>query len=392
MIPRHVQSTIQSYMPGYPVIAITGPRQSGKTTLARMLFKDLPYISLENPDIKELAANDPRHFLRQYKDGAVFDEVQKAPQIISYLQQIVDEGPKHCRFVLTGSQQFGIRSKITQSLAGRVAMIRLLPFSVEELYKNVKTVPELDELLCKGFYPPIYDRGLDAYHWYSNYFQTYIERDVHQLINIRDISNFQKFVRLCAARTGQLLNLSSIANDCGITHNTVKAWISILEASYIVFLLQPYYKNYGKRLVKTPKIYFYDVGLASFLTGIQSAEMMSTHQYRGSLFENFIIAEIIKLNYNKGLIPQIYFWRDRIGNEVDLLIEHGAYVQPIEIKSGSTFNNDFIKGLKNIQNIEKIIIKNSSLIYGGINRVKYKNINVLPWKEFAIRMDTVGSN
>lgn len=383
MIKRSVEKTLKKLVKGYPAIAITGPRQSGKTTLAKMVFNDRPYVSLENPDIRERALEDPKNFLKRYiKEGAVFDEVQRCPELFSYLQQIIDEGPGHCRFILTGSSQFGLRSKISQSLAGRVAMIHLLPFCCQELYNDRSSLPDFDRLLLYGFYPPIYDRNLEPSYWYANYFQTYIERDVHQLINIRDLSVFQKFVRLCAARTGQLVNLSNLSVECGINHNTAKAWISILEASYIVHLLQPYYNNYGKRLVKTPKIYFYDTGLAAYLTGINNLEMMSTHQYRGKLFETFIINEIIKSSFNSGIPYQIYFWRDRGGNEVDVITEKGNNIKPLEIKSGSTFNKDFLKGINSILKIDNIALVEPSLIYGGEDTLSFKEYKILSWKDF----------
>ena len=324
MIPRHAKKTLLELAKGYPAIAITGPRQSGKTTLAKHVFKDKPYVSLENPDLKEMSQIDPRGFLEKYKNGAVFDEAQRSPELFSYLQEIIDESHKPGRFVLTGSQQFGLFSGISQSLAGRVGLVHLLPFTYHELYspKKHKTGSrDLDHVLFSGLYPPVHDRKLDPHVWYGNYIQTYIERDVRQMVNVRDLSTFQRFVRLCAGRIGQLVKLSGLAEDCGITHNTAKAWISILEASYIVFLLQPHHANFNKRIIKTPKLYFYDTGLAAWLLSIQNPDQLNIHPLRGALFESYVISEFFKAKFNQGVKPNYYFWRDRSGNEIDFLME-----------------------------------------------------------------------
>ena len=263
MIKRNAETTLKSLMKGYPIVTITGPRQSGKTTLSQITYPHMNYVSLENPETREMAVNDTKAFLKRYKDGAIFDEVQRAPQILSYLQEMVDQNKKPGQYILTGSQQFGLLSGITQSLAGRTALIKLLPFALHELHNKSNSLKnkDLDSIIFKGFYPPIHDRDLDPQIWLANYISSYIERDVRQLINIRDLSSFQRFIKLCAGRTGQLLNLSNLASDCGISHNTAKSWISILEASYIIFLLQPHHQNFNKRLIKTPKLYFYDIGL-----------------------------------------------------------------------------------------------------------------------------------
>ncbi|MFW5863096.1 MAG: ATP-binding protein, partial [Spirochaetota bacterium] len=312
MIPRDAGETLKKLSKDYPVLVITGPRQSGKTTLVKSIFSDREYLSFENPDVREMAISDPRGFLNRYRDGAVFDEIQRAPDLLSYMQQIIDENIRPGMFILTGSQQFGLISGITQSLAGRSALVRLLPFTLREWYGKNINVP-IDQVLYSGLYPPIHDRKLDPNLWYANYINTYIERDVRQLVNVRDLNTFQRFVRLCAGRTGNLVNLSDLASDCGITHNTAKSWLSILEASYIIFLLSPYHKNFNKRIITTPKLYFYDTGLACWLLSIQNDEQVNTHPMRGPLFESLIISEYFKSSFNKGLPGFYYFWRDRSG-------------------------------------------------------------------------------
>ena len=379
MIPRDAGETLKKLSKDYPVLVITGPRQSGKTTLVKSIFSDREYISFENPDVREMAISDPRGFLNRYRDGAVFDEIQRAPDLLSYMQQIIDENIRPGMFILTGSQQFGLISGITQSLAGRSALVRLLPFTLREWYGKNINVP-IDQVLYSGLYPPIHDRKLDPNLWYANYINTYIERDVRQLVNVRDLNTFQRFVRLCAGRTGNLVNLSDLASDCGITHNTAKSWLSILEASYIIFLLSPYHKNFNKRIIKTPKLYFYDTGLACWLLSIQNYEQVNTHPMRGPLFESFIISEYFKSSFNKGLPGFYYFWRDRSGNEIDLLIEEGGKIRPVEIKSGATLNTDYFKGLHHFASIASDIIE-PTLIYGGDDSLSHAGVTVTSWRE-----------
>ncbi|MBN2321947.1 MAG: ATP-binding protein [Acidobacteria bacterium] len=381
MIPRSVEKVLPSLISGYPVITITGPRQSGKTTLSREFFASKPYVSFENPDTREEAQSDPRSFLERYRDGAVFDEVQRLPELLSYLQQIVDEGPKSCRFVLTGSQQFGLNSKITQSLAGRTALIHLLPFSYEELYSFHDKNPSMESALFTGLYPPIHDRGLDPQKWYADYVQTYIERDIRSILNVRDLSLFQLFLKMCAARCGCLINLSGIASDCGITHNTAKEWISILEAGYIVFRVVPYFNNLGKRLVKTPKLYFYDTGLATYLLGIKAPEQLAVHPHRGAIFETFIAAEIMKSAFHSAEPPSLYFWRDRSGNEIDFIIDRGSDLLPIEAKSGRTVASDWFDGLKNWRAFARDRAKQAVLIYGGDETYSREGTTVTSWRK-----------
>jgi predicted AAA+ superfamily ATPase len=385
MIPRDAAKSLLRFSNHYPVMTVTGPRQSGKTTLVRATFPEKPYVSLEDPDELEAAKADPRGFLARYPDGAILDEAQKCPDIFSYLQSHVDLDGRPGLFILTGSQQFGLLSKISQSLAGRTGIIQLLPFSMAELETANILTSDLKGLLFKGMYPPVYDRDIPPPNWYSAYMMTYIERDLRQLINVRDLSMFQRFVRMCAARTGQLLNLSSLANDCGITHNTARAWFSVLEASYLVFALPPYYRNFSKRLVKTPKIYFYDTGLAAWLLGIQNPEQLSIHPMRGALFEALIVAELIKNRQNQGIPGNLYFWRDSTGNEIDVIIEAGDKMMPLEIKSGQTVTPDFFTGLQKwfkLSGSEK-----GWLVYGGRQPQTRQNIEVIPWRLLPRSMD-----
>ena len=381
MIDRKAAATLKQLAKGFPVVAITGPRQSGKTTLAKFVFANKPYVSLEDPDQIEFATTDPRGFLARYQEGAILDEIQRAPSLFSYLQGIVDEKHQTGLFIITGSEQFGLISKITQSLAGRVGLLQLLPFSLEEL-KSVELSPKtLDATLLKGFYPPIYDRSISPSVWYANYVSTYVERDVRQMLEIKDLSTFQRFLRMTAARTGQLLNLSSLANDCGITHNTAKAWLSILEASYIVFLLKPFHNNFGKRLTKAPKIYFYDPGLAAWLLGIKDVQQIAIHSMRGPLFESFVVSEILKDKCNKGLDANLDFWRDNTGNEIDILIEEARTIIPIEVKSGQTVSRDFYaylkKWLSDISNFKS----QPYVVYGGQESFNREGDEILPWNK-----------
>ncbi|MEE8057439.1 MAG: ATP-binding protein [Pseudomonadales bacterium] len=379
-LPRTAEATLKRLATSFPVIGITGPRQAGKTTLARHEFAEKPYISLEDPDQLDFAQTDPRRFLGQFKRGAVLDEVQRCPQLFSYLQRIVDEAQQMGQFVLTGSQQFGFREKITQTLAGRIGLIHLLPFSASEL-KASGLVPEsLDNVLYKGFYPPLYDRHIQPNDWYAAYVQTYIERDVQQLIKVKDLNAFRTFLRLCAGRAGQIVNLSGIGNDCGVSHNTVREWLSVLEASYIVFQLQPHFNNFSKRMIKSPKLYFYDTGLLVWLLGIKQAEHIAMHAMRGALFENFIIGELLKHQYAQGEPSSLYFWRDNNGLEIDVIIDQGDELIPVEIKAGQTINKDFFKNLKKWRALAGDKANQAYLIYGGDQVQDRSDANVLPWR------------
>ena len=407
MVPRQAESALQQHAKGYPILAITGPRQSGKTTLARSTFPDQPYVSLEDPDTRAFAEEDPRGFLARYPVGAILDEAQRCPALFSYLQTRVDLDQRMGRFVLTGSQQFGLLSHITQSLAGRVGLIQLLPFALQELLdSHEKTtgrpefsrtpsggqtrsgwagtahtaVGSLDDLLWRGLYPPLHDRNLAPEQWFANYVMTYVERDVRQIIEVQNLSLFQRFLKMCAARCGQLLNMSSLANDCGVSHKTIGAWLSVLEAGYIVFLLQPHHQNFGKRLVKTPKLYFHDTGLAAYLMGIRDPAHLSIHSARGALFENFVISELLKRRYNQGLASNLYFWRNNTGEEVDVLIEHGDKLMPVEIKSGQTFTSDFLAGLNKWTRYAGDKALPAHLVYGGDENMTRSGVSVHSWQ------------
>ena len=380
-ISRLAEKTLHELAAGYPVLAVTGPRQSGKTTLVRHVFPEHDYVSLEDIDQREFADNDPRGFLDRFPNGVVLDEAQRCPVLFSYIQGRVDEHRRVAKFILTGSQQFGLLSGITQSLAGRSALVNLLPLGLKELTAAEKLPPDLNRLFFDGTYPPLYDRTLDPHRWYGNYVRTYLERDVRQLINVQDLGNFQRFLRLCAARTGQLLNLSSLATDCGITHNTAKSWISVLEASYLIHLLPPHHRNFNKRLVKTPKLYFLDTGLAAWLLRIQNHEQLATHPTRGALFETWVVSELLKTRYNRALESNLYFWRDRSGHEVDILIDLGTRLSAMEIKSGRTVNRDFFKGLEYWGELAGESAGPLWLVYGGESGQSRSGIGVVPWGE-----------
>ena len=380
-IPRNAESRLKHFARGYPVLVVTGPRQSGKSTLVRHAFPEHRYVSLEYLDQREFAETDPRGFLNQFTGGAILDEAQRCPALFSYLQTRIDERQQPGEFILTGSRQFGLLPGIAQSLAGRAALLTLLPMTYDELQRAEKVGRNLDKILFDGAYPPIFDRGLEPHPWYGNYVRTYLERDVRQLIKVQDLDTFRRFLKLCAGRTGQLLNLSSLANDCGITHNTAKAWISVLEASYIVHLLPPHHQNFNKRLIKTPKLYFLDTGLANWLLGIQNSEQLTTHVQRGALFETWIIGELLKARYNAGETSNLYFWRDRSGHEVDLLIDHGTHLSPLEIKSGQTINKDYFKGLEFWKNLAGDNAGKAWLVYGGDTRQLRSDFTILPWYE-----------
>lgn len=376
MIPRTLTPILKNLARQYPVVTITGPRQSGKTTLCRETFPNKPYINLESPDLRQFAVSDPRGFLAAYPDGAILDEIQRAPQLLSYLQPLVDEQSAPGQYILTGSQQFEVMTNISQSLAGRTALLKLLPFSIEEL-SQAGISSGIDTLLLNGFYPRIYDAGLNPTQALGDYLETYVERDIRQLINIKDLALFEKFVKLCAGRTGQLLNLQSLGNDVGISHTTARRWLTLLEASYVVFLLQPWFANISKRQVKTPKLYFYDVGLAAYLLGAESELHISRHPLRGNLFENMIIIEALKYRYHRGKRNNLHFWRDGKGHEIDLLVESGPDIMPVEIKSGATISDDFFKGLRTFTNqLPQVPV--SSLVYGG--KEKQKRSDVLIWR------------
>ena len=368
---------------GFPIVAITGPRQSGKTTLAKLTFPQKPYLSLEDPDVRSTAENDPRGLLASFPNGAILDEAQRAPQLFSYLQTKVDEQILPGMFVLTGSQQFGLLSGITQSLAGRVGLIHLLPFAASELSSARQLPRSLEELLVRGLYPPLYDRNILPSDWFSGYIATYVDRDARQLINVRNLSAFQRFVKMCAARTGQILNLSSLSSDCGITHNTAASWISVMEASYLIYLLRPHHRNFNKRLIKAPKLYFFDVGLAAWLLGIHTPEQIRFHSQRGAIFETFVVTEFLKDRFNQGLPANLFYWRDSKGLEIDLILEAGDKLNAIEIKSGQTIVPDFFSSLKLWGKLTGQTDLPAWLIYGGDKALTNENISIVPWKNIS---------
>ena len=383
MIPRTALDTLARLGRGFPVVMLTGPRQSGKTTLARAAFPDKPYISLENPDEREFAQSDPRRFLGRLPDGAVLDEVQRCPELLSWLQGVVDERRAMGHFVLTGSQQFGLLSRISQSLAGRVGRVELLPLSGPELNGAGLLPPSLETLLLGGGYPALYDRDLRPSDWFPNYVATYVERDVRQLLAVRDLTQFQRFVRLCAGRSGQLLNLTALGADCGISAVTAREWLSVLEASYLVFRLPPFHRNFGKRLVKTPKLYFLDVGLMAWLLGIRDASSVETHAARGALFETWVISEWVKARFNDGAPADLYFWRDNKGHEVDLLFETNGRMQAVEIKSGTTLATDWLTAARRWQALAGEETHPPILVYGGAGDYPRQGCRVLGWRELA---------
>ena len=379
MIPRKAEAIIHKLSKEFPILALTGPRQSGKTTLAKACFPSKPYITLENPNMLKLALDDSKGFLNHYRPkGAVLDEVQRAPQILSCLQAIVDEDKEMGAFVLTGSQQFQLLAQAAPSPPGRIGLIELLPFSYEEIGNRVGRLSHLNEWIFKGGYPPLYDRELDAQDWFAGSVMTCLERDIRAIKNGQDVHLFRLFVRTCAARVGQVLNLSSLASDCGITHNTARSWVSFLETSYIVFLLPPYYVDFGKRIVKSPKLYFYDTGLACWLLGIKSAEQIKTHSSQNALFENMVIADAMKGYFTIGKRAPFYYYRDSSGTEIDLIIEQGKEIQTVEIKPGATLNSDYFKSLKKWDQLSKhTSVK--TLVYSGDTQITTQEINVTPW-------------
>ncbi|MFW5854579.1 MAG: ATP-binding protein [Thermodesulfobacteriota bacterium] len=388
MIEREAASKALKLASQYPVLTITGPRQSGKTTLCRMIFGGKAYVSLEDVDERGFARSDPRGFLNRFPEGAIIDEVQRAPDLLSYIQTIVDENRKDGFFILTGSQQFELLESISQSLAGRTAMLKLMPFTLTEAYGPDISNVSLEKMLYTGLYPRIFDKGLDPTEAMSFYVNTYVERDLRMLINVKDLSKFEIFLKLCAGRTGQILNMTSLGNDCGVNHATVKSWLSVLEASYIVKLMRPYYRNFNKRLVKSPKLYFWDTGLAAFLLGIQNEKQMATHPLKGMLFESFVTSEMLKHRFNAGKTDHLYFFRDNSGNEVDLICDHGIQLDAVEIKSGQTVASDFFKGLTFLSNLTDAV-RQSYLVYGGEKQfIRGNNIQVTPWRRIQDAVET----
>lgn len=391
LINRSVEKTLIHLAAQYPIVTITGPRQSGKTTLSKKCFENKPYVNLESPDVRQFALDDPRGFLNQYRDGAIFDEIQRAPGLVSYLQPLVDDDPREGRYILTGSQQFEVSNTINQSLAGRTALLKLLPFSIEEIRSRFP-LPAVDALLYHGFYPRLWDRGLNPTQALGDYYETYIERDLRQLVTVKDLNLFQRFIKLCTGRIGQLLNTSNLANETGVSHTTARNWLSLLEASYVIFLLPPYHTNISKRLVKSPKLYFYDIGLAAFLLGIENSRQMSRDPLRGNLFENMVIVEALKCRFNQGRKSNLFFYRDAKGNEVDLLMVSGADILPVEIKAGMTITRDYFKGLKHFaKTFPDRIPQGGAVVYAGLEAQERTGVSVVPFSEMGNFFGSQGS-
>jgi len=380
MIDRHLKSEFYRLLKEYPIVTLLGPRQAGKTTLARHALPDYHYCNLENPETRQFALDDPKAFLAQYTSGVILDEIQRVPELLSYIQVVVDKSPENGRYVLTGSHQLSLREAITQSLAGRTSILNLLPFSVDELSTGGIEFDTFEAYIYQGFLPRIYDQRQRPTQAYSNYYQTYIERDVRQLINLKDLSLFEKFMKLLAGRAGQLMDYSSLANDVGVAAKTIRHWLSILEASFVVYKLTPYFDNFGKRVVKSPKFYFIDTGLLAFLLGIEKPAQISRDPLIGQMFENLIVIECLKARANQGQLPNLYFYRDSNGNEADIIYQRGRELSVIEVKSSSTYKTTLLKGLVNITKLSPAMTK-SYLIYAGEKMLFSNGVEALKYNQ-----------
>ena len=382
MIKRGIEERLLKLAGSFKAVAIMGPRQSGKTTLVKALFPDKEYISLENPEKRKYAIEDPVGFLDGIRNGAILDEVQRVPDLFSYLQEVLDNSKERGRFIFTGSTNLLLNQTITQTLAGRVAHIQLLPFTNSEIAESTGNKSDM-ELIFNGFYPPVFDQELDPAEWYPSYIRTYIEGDVRQIKNITDLILFERFIRILAGRTAQELNLTSISNDCGVDVKTIQSWISVLETSYIIFLLKPHHKNFNKTIVKRPKLFFYDTGIVCSLLGISSMDQLNSHPLKGSLFETMVVSEQVKRQSFSSRSGNLFYWRDKTGHEIDLLIEEADLIYPIEIKSARTLNTDFFKNLIYYKNLSGV--KESALLYGG-NEIQNRSdgVKVMNWRRFRL--------
>lgn len=380
-INRRIKNAMDNLIDKYPILTVTGPRQSGKTTFIKSQYSEYQYVNLENPDIRNFAYEDPNGFLKLYNRKVVFDEVQRVPYLFSYLQSKVDESNEMGQYILSGSQNFQLIRTITQSLAGRVALFKLFPFDFEEMKSADLLSDDYSVNLQRGFYPAIFKRDIPPDIFFSNYIQTYIERDLTELINIKDLNLFRNFISMCASRAGQLLNLNSLANECGVSQPTAKSWLSVLQSSYIVFLLQPYFRNFNKRITKSAKLYFYDTGLLCHLLKIKDYNEVKLSQFKGHLFENFIISELVKNNYHKNQLKDLLFWRDSAGHEVDLMYQDGEYFNIMEIKSNETIMNSMFKGLFYYENLAPHTIKNKLLIHTGLFNHDRSSVKIISWKD-----------
>ena len=380
MIKRMITSELSVLLSEYPVVTVLGPRQAGKTTLVRSVLIGYSYSNLEVPEVRHFAETDPKAYLGQFSGPVIIDEVQRVPELLSYIQAIVDEESVNGRFVLTGSHQLELHEAVSQSLAGRTAILNLLPFTIGELADAGVSFDRFETYCYRGFLPRIYDRNIRPTTAYSNYFRTYVERDIRQLINIKDVSLFEKLLHLLAGRVGQIVDFSSLANDVGVDAKTIKHWVSILEASFLLFKLPPYFENFGKRVIKSPKYYFTDVGLLCFILGMRKEGQITRDPLVGGVFENLVIIDILKERYNRGLLPELYFFRDSNGNEVDLLIKNGRELIAVEIKSGSTFSSAQLKGLKRFQGIA-VEVSDAFLVYNGDSLQLSAGMQALNFKE-----------
>ncbi len=381
-LKREMVNLLKQRTKGFPVITITGPRQSGKTTFAKMNFPDYQYVSLESFDNRDHAINDPRDFIKQYPDKTIIDEFQRAPELTSYLQEHIDNVNKPGMYILTGSNQFEYLHSVTQSLAGRTIMLKLLPFNYTELYSKENKLPKLDDIIVKGWYPRIYDQQMDHGDFYRSYFETYIQRDVNEIVQVKSLSDFRKFTQLCAGRTGQIVNFSNIANEIGVSYHTIKSWLSILQASFIVELLQPYHRNFNKRITKSAKLYFLDTGLACNLIGIHNSKQLSTHPLRGELFETYVFSELLKHKYNNPIFSNLYYYRDSNNNEIDFLVESGYGLIPIEVKLNSTPRKMHFKNIEYFNKLSENVSKNY-LVYSGNDNMHRFNSEIVGYNSIG---------
>ncbi len=383
MINRDIEAELHKLLGEYPVVTLLGPRQAGKTTLARNALPTYGYCNLEHPETRQFAIDDPKAFLAQFDGDVILDEIQRVPDLLSYIQVAVDNNQRNGQFVLTGSHQLALRQAITQSLAGRTSILNLLPFSISELANSKITFSHPEEYIYQGFLPRIYDQQQRPTQAYSNYYQTYIERDVRQLINLKDLSLFEKFMKLLAGRVGQLMDYSSLANDVGISAKTIRHWLSILEASFVIYKLAPYFENFGKRVVKSPKYYFIDTGLLAFLLGIERPSQVSRDPLVGQMFENLIVIECLKIRANQGQLPNLYFYRDSNGNEADILYQRGRELMVIEVKSSSTYKTPLLKSLKKIAGLSPLIA-HAYLVYAGETLTFSSDITALKYDQVKL--------
>jgi hypothetical protein len=382
MIARLMTNTAKKLWMQYPVVTITGPRQSGKTTLAQNAFPEAEYVNLEIPDIREEARRDARLFIERHAAPAIFDEVQNAPEIVSYIQAEVDRRGQNAQYILTGSHQPALQATVSQSLAGRTALLELLPLSIDELTAAGKR-KNRDRWIFEGFMPRSYDSGPEPTRLYADYFRTYVERDIRQLANLRNLRSFETFVRLLAGRTAQILNIASIASDAGVNATTAKEWLALLEASYIIRTLHPYYRNFGKRFIKAPKVYFVETGLAAYLLGIKSAEQVATHPLVGSLFENMVVMDAVKQRLNHGEDDNLYFMRTSHGVEIDLVAENAGKLDLCEIKAGATFHDDMAANIRSIARLMPDEVGERRIIYSGRETFASDGIAVKSFLDFS---------